>query len=80
MSRKTPGLVTRGSVRGILEEGVGSSAHSNRVHANIFHGASINMIAGQKVVVRAGTQKMLRRLKYCSGEAYVMLPGHLGDP
>ena len=38
------------------------------------------MIAGQNVCVSAGKQKALRRLKYCSGEAGMMLPGHLRDP
>ena len=54
--------------------------HSNRVDADISQSAGVNMIAGQNVVVPAGTQQALRRLQYGSGEAGMMLAGHLGDP
>lgn len=62
MSRKTPGFATRGSFREFLEEGVKGSGKFNRVDADIFHCAGVNMIAGQNVVVPAGAQQALRRL------------------
>jgi len=77
---KPTGFAIRGQFQANSREGVGGSEYSKRIDANIFHRAGINVIAGQNVGVPAGTQQALRRLKYCSGEAGMMLPGHLHDP
>ena len=77
---KPPGFVVRGQIQANSRGGVGGSVHSKRIDANIFHGAGIKVIAGQNVGVPAGTQQALCRLKYGSGEAGMMLPGHLHDP
>jgi hypothetical protein len=52
----------------------------DRVDADIFHCACVNMIAGQRIAAPVAAQQALRRLQNGSGEAGMVLPGHLCVP
>ena len=71
-----------GSIEPMLHQGRTErrSGHPDPADADVSHCACVNMIAGQKVAGPVAAQQALRGLQNGSGEAGVVLHGHVCVP